>query len=45
VVGSVDVVELNPLLDDRAMSAHLIVDLMGSLFGRRIWPEPSRAMM
>jgi arginase len=36
LVSSVDVVELNPLLDERTTSAHLIVDLLGSLFGRRI---------
>lgn len=33
---SLDVVELNPFLDDQGRSALLLVDLLGSLFGRRI---------
>ena len=36
IVGSVDVVELNPFLDERGKSALLLVDLVASLFGRRI---------
>lgn len=36
VVGSLDIVELNPFLDDRGKSARLLVDLVASLFGRRI---------
>ncbi|WP_188261509.1 arginase [Azospirillum tabaci] len=36
VVGSLDVVELNPFLDERGKSALLLVDLVASLFGRRI---------
>ncbi len=36
LVGSVDVVELNPMLDVRGRSAQLVVDLMGSLFGKTI---------
>jgi arginase len=35
-VGSLDVVELNPFLDERGKSALLLVDLVASLFGRRI---------
>lgn len=36
LVTSLDLVELNPYLDDRGMSARLLVDLTASLFGRRI---------
>jgi arginase len=36
VVGSLDVVELNPFLDERGKSALLLVDLVASLFGRQI---------
>lgn len=32
-LGSVDLVELNPFLDDRGRSARLVVDLVASLFG------------
>jgi arginase len=36
IVGSLDVVELNPFLDHAGRSAKLLVDLVASLFGRRI---------
>lgn len=36
LVTSLDVVELNPFLDERGRSALLLVDLIGSLFGRKI---------
>ena len=36
MVGSLDVVELNPFLDERGKSALLLVDLVASLFGRQI---------
>ena len=36
LVGSLDLVELNPFLDDKGASAKLLVDLTCSLFGRRI---------
>jgi arginase len=36
LVGSLDVVELNPFLDDRGKSALLLVDLVASLFGRQV---------
>lgn len=36
IVGSLDIVELNPVMDHAGMSAALLVDLVGSLFGRRI---------
>jgi len=35
-VGSVDVVELNPILDRENESAVLAVELLASLFGKRI---------
>jgi len=35
-VGSLDIVELNPFLDERGKSALLLVDVVASLFGRRI---------
>ena len=34
---SLDLVELNPFLDDRAKSALLLVDLAASLFGRQVY--------
>ena len=36
VVGSLDIVELNPFMDHAGRSALLLVDLAASLFGRRI---------
>jgi arginase len=36
IVGSMDIVELNPFLDHAGMSARLLVDLAASVFGRRI---------
>ncbi len=41
VVGSLDVVELNPFLDERGKSALLLVDLIASLFGRQIFEKPT----
>jgi arginase len=37
LVGSLDLVELNPFLDERAKSALLLVDLAASLFGRQVY--------
>ena len=37
LVGSVDLVELNPFLDERGRSATLLVDLVASLFGRQVY--------
>lgn len=39
LVGSLDVVELNPFLDHGGASATLLVDLIASLFGRSIMGE------
>jgi arginase len=36
IVGSLDIVELNPFLDHAGRSAYLLVDLAASLFGRKI---------
>ncbi|MFF9550628.1 arginase [Methylobacterium fujisawaense] len=36
LVQSLDVVELNPFLDERGRSARVLVELVASLFGRRI---------
>ncbi len=36
LVASLDLVELNPFLDERGRSALVLVDLVASLFGRRI---------
>lgn len=41
VVGSLDVVELNPFLDERGKSALLLVDLVASLFGRSVFGKPT----
>lgn len=42
VVGSLDLVELNPFLDDRGKTASLMVDLTASLLGRRVFDRPTR---
>ncbi|WP_331372421.1 arginase [Sinorhizobium chiapasense] len=42
LVSSLDVVELNPFLDDRGKSARILVELTASLFGRRILDRPTR---
>ncbi|WP_193187230.1 arginase [Nisaea sediminum] len=41
-VGSLDLVELNPFLDDRGRTARLMVDLTASLFGRKVMDRPNR---
>ncbi|MCF3639420.1 arginase [Rhizobium sp. TRM95111] len=43
LVSSLDLVELNPFLDDRGKSARVLVELTASLFGRRILDRPTRA--
>jgi arginase len=42
LVSSLDLVELNPFLDERGRTASLMVDLTASLFGRRIFDRPTR---
>jgi len=41
LVASVDVVELNPFLDDRGRTARTAVELIGSLFGQQITERPT----
>lgn len=41
LVQSLDVVELNPFLDERGRSARVLVELVASLFGRRILDRPT----
>jgi arginase len=36
LLTSLDIVELNPFLDNRGCTAQLMVDLVGSLFGRKV---------
>ena len=43
LLGSLDVVELNPFLDDRGKSALILVDLVASLFGRQVMDRPTPA--
>lgn len=43
LVGSIDIVELNPFLDDRGKSARLMAELAASLFGRTILDRRARA--
>jgi arginase len=47
LVRSVDLVELNPFLDERGRTARAAVELIGSLFGQQITdrPTPSNAIM
>ncbi|GAB5507300.1 MAG: arginase [Rhizobiaceae bacterium] len=43
LVTSLDIVELNPFLDERGRTAKLLVDLTASLMGRRIMDRPTRS--
>ncbi|MCY6383099.1 arginase [Hoeflea prorocentri] len=43
LVSSLDVVELNPFLDERGRTAKLMVDLVASLFGKRVMDRPTRS--
>jgi len=43
VVSSMDLVELNPFLDERGRTASVMVDLCASAFGRRVFDRPTRA--
>ncbi len=42
LVTSLDLVELNPFLDERGRTARLMVDLLGSLIGRKVFDRPTR---
>ena len=43
LVTSLDIVELNPFLDERGKTAKLLVDLVASLMGKRVMDRPTRA--
>lgn len=43
LVTSVDIAELNPFLDERGRTAHLMVDLIASLMGRKVFDRPNRS--
>ena len=45
LVRSVDIVELNPFLDERGRTARVAVELIGSLFGLQITDRPTPAPM
>jgi arginase len=40
---SLDLVELNPFLDERGRTARLMVDLVASLMGRKVFDRPTRS--
>jgi len=42
LVTSLDLVELNPFLDERGRTARLMVDLAASLMGRKVFDRPTR---
>ncbi len=42
LVTSLDIVELNPFLDESGKTAQLMTDLTASLFGRTIFDRPTR---
>ncbi len=43
LMTSLDLVELNPFLDERGRTAKLMVDLTASALGRRVFDRPTRA--
>jgi len=43
LMTSLDLVELNPFLDDRGRTAQVMVDLTASAFGRHVFDRPTRA--
>ncbi|MFV0299437.1 MAG: arginase [Paracoccus sp. (in: a-proteobacteria)] len=43
LVTSLDLVELNPFLDERGRTAKLMVDIVGSLMGRKVFDRPTRS--
>ncbi len=43
LVCSIDLVELNPFLDERGRTALLMVDLVASLMGRRVLDRPTQS--
>ncbi len=43
LMTSMDLVELNPFLDNRGQTAHLMVDLVASALGRTVFDRPTEA--
>jgi arginase len=43
IMTSLDLVELNPFLDERGRTASVMVDLAASALGRRVFDRPTRA--
>ncbi|AVO39557.1 arginase [Pukyongiella litopenaei] len=43
LLSSLDLVELNPFLDERGRTAQLMVELTASALGRRVFDRPTRA--
>lgn len=43
LVTSLDLVELNPFLDNRGRTAKLMVDLVASLMGKKVFDRPTRS--
>ena len=43
LVTSLDLVELNPFLDERGRTAKLMVELVASLMGRKVFDRPTRS--
>ncbi|WP_062762812.1 arginase [Falsirhodobacter sp. alg1] len=43
LVTSLDLVELNPFLDERGRTAKVMVDLVASLMGRKVFDRPTRS--
>ena len=43
LMTSLDLVELNPFLDERGQTAKMMVDLVGSLMGRKVFDRPTRS--
>ena len=43
LLSSLDLVELNPFLDDRGRTAQVMVDLAASALGRRVFDRPTQA--
>ena len=43
LMTSLDLVELNPFLDERGRTAQVMVDLAASALGRRVFDRPTRA--
>ena len=43
LISSLDLVELNPFLDERSRTAQVMVDLVASAFGRRVFDRATRA--